>query len=224
MIHKQNVTIISLIVIFLNVVTVYSQNHAVCDSNSSQCCGEIKNLNLRIDSLEARMECLQIQFTESDPFKSGKYLLWGRGLTFGIVKSEPRISFDAGYTFSTAKSFRMSIAAGFDAELGASTVLPDYGFYGKVNYGTPVFVNFISINGYARTLFYPKDAQEAGHEARGGYGAGADLEFWLAPSWCYTCGGSITFIDGGNKRPSRKITEINFIGFKYYPQVKGKRR
>jgi hypothetical protein len=203
--------------------TAYSQEIVTCDS-LCQCYQNIDNLNLRIDSLEASLEKLQIQVIESDPLKSAKYLHWGNGLMFAITKSEQRISTDAGYTFVTPKSFRMGIAAGFEGEMGAVSTLPAYSFFGKVTYGTPIFINFISINTYARALFYPKGALTENVQATGGLSAGAEFEFWFSPSWCYTFGGSITAMRYKYFFDSATLGEVNFAGMKYFPQCSRKKK
>ena len=224
MIRKQIGLFLITAAVLLNGTVAFCGDTAKNDGDSCKCAGEIDNLNLRIDSLEARLEGLNIQMVESDPFKSGKYLQWGKGLTVAIAKSEPSISLDMGYTFTTPKSFRMGIAAGFDGELGAECDLPDYGFYGKLTYGTSVFVNFISFNGYVRALFYPEDALRDGEHTTGAVGGGAELEFWLSPACCYTFGGSMTVMRHRDDFSRVKLGEVNFIGFKYFPQCKRKKR
>jgi hypothetical protein len=215
------------ILVFSNLISslypVYAQEPAPVDS-STTCCEIVTALSLRLDSLEAQLEHLQIQVVESDPFKSAKYLKWGNGLTFTISKSEPRIATDIGYTFVTSKSFRLGAAIGFDGELGAAVNLPAYGFYGKVTYGTPIFINFISINSYFRTLYYPEKAITDGMQSSGGIGAGAEFEFWFMPSWCYTFGGSVTAIRSKYKFSKISLGEINFAGIKFFPQCSRKKK
>lgn len=208
---------------------VYSQTSTndqepVSVDSSKNCCEQITTLSHRIDSIETRLEHLQIQVVESDPFKSAKYLKWGSGLTFTISKSVPRISSDIGYTFITPKSFRAGIAFGFDGELGSLAELPAYGFYGKVTAGTPVLINFLSINSYFRTLYYPKTAYTEGSQNSGGICAGAELEFWFMPSWCYTFGGSLTALQYKYEFQNRVVGEINFAGFKFFPQSSRKKK
>jgi hypothetical protein len=219
---------LSIVVSVLGAQSAHGQETAVPDSGDCGCCVKVDNLNLRIDSLEARLENMQIQLVETNPFKSGKYLRWGKGPMIAIAKSEQRISFDAGYTFLTPNAFRMGMALGFDGELGVECELPHYGFYGKMTYGTPVFVNFISLNTNARVLFYPDGALSNNRQTTGAIGAGAELEFWLTPACCYTIGGSMTIMRKRyvNEKLIDMITqgEINFIGFKYYPQYSRKKR
>lgn len=215
----------ALILLFL--ILLLKQSQSYCQDASAgdsvrNCCYEVKNLNLRIDSLEARIENMQIQIIESDPFKSAKYLHWGNGLMISINKSEQRISTDAGYLFLTPKLFRMGIVAGFDGEFGTTSPLPSYGFYGKVTYGTPVFINFISINGFTRALFYPKRALNEEKQTTGGLSAGAELEFWFTPFWCYTFGGSFTSMRDSDNFRVTTLGEVNFAGFKFFPQCRKK--
>lgn len=209
-------------------ILLFKQSQSYCQDTSAgdsvrNCCYEVKNLNLRIDSLEARIENLQIQIVESDPFKSAKYLHWGKGLMFTVNKSEKRISTDAGYIFLTPKLFRMGISAGFDGQFGVASSLPEYSFYGKVTYGTPVLINFISINCYTRALFYPKPALTEENQTTGGLSAGAEIEFWFTQSWCYTFGGSFTSMRGRGTFDSHNVGEVNFAGFKYFPQCRRKK-
>jgi hypothetical protein len=226
MIQKNKIFLVSLITMFILLGVKYSwcQDTTRSDSAVYRCSKEIARLSSRIDSLEARLEGQQIQIVESNPLKSGNYLQWGKGLTLAATKSEQRITCDAGYTFLTPKSYRLGIAGGFDGILGADDDFPYFDFYGKVTCGTPVLINFISINGYFRTHFYPKDAQRNGFHTAGGLSLGAELEFWFRPTFCYTFGGSITTMRERTSMTFLKLSEINFIGFKYYPQCKKKKR
>ncbi len=214
------------ILVFPNLIpglySVYAQEPAPVDSNKN-CCEMVSTLSLRIDSLETRLEHLQIQVAESDPLKSARYLKWGSGLTFTISKSEPRIATDVGYTFLTPKSLRMGIAMGLDAKLGSAVQFPDYGFYGKVSCGTPVFINFISINSYFRTLYYPEKVIINDIQSSGGIGAGAEFEFWFMPSWCYTFGGSISMMRSKHVFSAISLGEVNFAGIKFFPQYARKK-
>jgi hypothetical protein len=205
-----------------NVSTIYGQEPAPVDS-SKNCYELAKTLSLRIDSLEARLENLQIQVVESDPLMSAKYLRWGKGLTFSFSMSAPRLSTEIGYTILTPKSFRMEIAGGFDLATGPESELPGYSFYGKVNCGTPVFINFISMNSYFRTIYFPKKAIIDTLQNSGGIGAGAEFEFWFMPSFCYTFGGSVTIL---SNRYSfvENFGQINFAGIKFFPQCSRKKK
>jgi hypothetical protein len=215
------------IVVFANLISspnsVYAQEPAPFDSNKT-CCEIVTALSLRLDSLEAQLEHLQIQVVESDPFKSAKYLKWGNGLTFTISKSVQRITTDIGYTLLTPKAFRMGIAMGYDGEFGTNSNLPVHSFYGKVTYGSPIFINFISINSYFRTLYYPKKSFTDDMQTSGGIGAGAEFEFWFMPSWCYTFGGSITAIRSKYEFSKISLGEINFAGIKFFPQCARKKK
>jgi hypothetical protein len=226
MIRKQTIFPVSLMMafIFLSAFNVLCQDTAGNDSDACRCSKEIAALSRRIDSLEARLEGQQIQIVESNPFKSGSYLKWGKGWTLAATKSEQRMTLDIGYTFLTPKSFRIGMFLGHDAQMGADCELPYAAFYGKTTIGTPVFINFISVNGYFRALYYPKFAQKYCFQTAGGLSAGAELEFWLRPTLCYTFGGSITTMRERTRIRFINLSEINFIGFKYYPQCKKKKR
>jgi hypothetical protein len=147
-------------------------------------------LEQRIAQLEKKVDSLQVSFAkysikkDTDTLlKSDKFINWGRGTTVQMYINGMNWGFEAGYTFVTNKFLRMGLLYGAQILLN-DTTLPRGAFYGKTSLGTPVFLNFISINTYFKLFVFPAGSNFHFHipeHTRGGAAVGIDFGFWMTP-------------------------------------------
>ena len=161
-------------------------------------------LEQRVFRLEKKVDSLQVAFAknsikkdEDNPFTSGKFVNWGRGITLEIHVNKSS-GLEAGYTFVTKKHLRMGLLCGTEITRNDTTV-PNAAFYGKTSLGTPVLLNFLSFTVYFKTLVYPAGgnfhANKPEH-TRGGGAAGVDFEFWISSHLSVLAGAGQNFGTG----------------------------
>lgn len=161
-------------------------------------------LEQRVSRLEKKVDSLQVAFAkniikkdEDNPFTSGKFVNWGRGITLEIHVNKSS-GLEAGYTFVTKKHLRMGLLCGTEITRNDTTV-PNTAFYGKTSLGTPVLLNFLSFTAYFKTLVYPAGgnfhANKPEH-TRGGAAAGGDIEFWISSHLSVVAGGGQNYGQG----------------------------
>ncbi len=127
------------------------------------------------------------------------------------------------------KNYRFGISVGahmFENEIvfaGNSTIYESsgYGLYGKLNFGSPVLLNFLSFAWHLKAMYtIPEDGSDHGiTDARMVYGYGNDIEFWLTENACISLG----FTDerdslfGENKDDRIYPSRIRFVfGFRTF--------
>ncbi len=148
---------------------------------------ELTELKARIDSLEIALEKFNIEMLERNPIISGKYLSWGKGLTFTI--EYPIASFDVGYTFKIIKgTTRLGVSTGYnyrhgiDEEKNNLSGMSKHFAHLKLMAGTPVFFNLMSVSAGVSQL-YALDENDINDEksiltcTKFNF----DFEFWIQP-------------------------------------------
>jgi hypothetical protein len=174
-------------------------------------------LEQRVSRLEKKVDSLQVAFAknaikkdEDNPFTSGKFINWGRGITVQLHVNKSS-GLEAGYTFVTKKHIRMGLLCGTEITRNDTTV-PNAAFYGKVSMGTPVLLNFLSFTTYFKTLVYPAGANFHANKpvhTRGGGAAGVDIEFWISSHISILAGAGQNFGKGAYQ------FTYNQLGVKY---------
>ena len=173
-----------------------------------------KNLQQKIDSLETRLEKIDIEPVDNNPYATDDTLNWGTGFFIGgKAGTNYTMHLEVGYMFRTSKKPRASlsrdyigkrkgkrfgISAGMQMFIDEPVFKNDatfykstgYGVFGKFNFGSPVLLNFISFSGHLKAM-YTIPATDNDHnitDARMVYGYGSDIEFWLTENACVTLG------------------------------------
>jgi hypothetical protein len=159
----------------------------------------IVRLEQKIDSLQVAVAKYTIKRDEDNPFKSAGYLEWGRGVTLQI-QGNVYTGIEAGYTFLTIRHYRLGIFAGTDfLTNGTHRTLPNMDMYAKTSLGTPILLNFISVNAYIKTIYFPEGilsdlgkhvTSNMGVAGNGGRGseAGLEAELWMSSHICFLFG------------------------------------
>lgn len=148
---------------------------------------EVQSLKDKIDSLEIKIEKFQMEMLENNPVLSGKYLSWGKGLTFTF--EYPYASVDVGYTFKIIKSTtRLGISLGYDYRHGIDEEKTNLNGYSqhfghlKLSLGTPVFFNLMSVSaGVAQLYAFDKKKVDGESTILTCTKLNFDFEFWVMP-------------------------------------------
>ncbi|NQT27783.1 hypothetical protein HQ585_20670 [candidate division KSB1 bacterium] len=171
-------------------------------------------LQQKIDSLETRLDKIYTEQVDNNSDAPGDALNWGSGLFLGAkTGTHYTLNFEIGYMFRTSKKpwasltrdyigkrkdYRFGISTGVQM-FNDETVFKDdltfykssgYGVYGKIAFGSPVLLNFISFSWHLKAM-YTIPAKNNDHnitDERMVYGYGNDIEFWLTENECVTLG------------------------------------
>jgi len=187
-------------------------------------------LQEKIDLLEAKLEKINTEQIDNNPYANGITRNWGAGfLMSSKIGSANSLDLELGYMFKIKgglfnllfgdyigqrNSGRMGISAGvqwFDKEIvykNNSTFYKSsgYGFFGKFNVESPILLNLISFSGHIKAMYITpeKDADHNIEDSRMVFGFGNDLGFWLSKNSCVTIGyteeGEWDFDDNKNDR------------------------
>ena len=198
----------------------------------------------RIDQLEAKLEKINVEEINNNPYTSGETFNWGTGW-FGSAKTgtDYSMNFELGYMLKIKKPFasltreyvgnrndyRIGFSAGAQYFENAVVYQNDTNFYkssgcgiyGKLNFGSPVLLNFVSFSWHLKAMYTDPDKNNDHNitEARMVYGYGNDVEFWLTQNSCVTLGFTDerdTFFDE-HKDDSIYPSKIRFVfGFKTF--------
>ena len=173
-----------------------------------------KKLHQKIDSLETRLEKIHNAQVDNNPYTTGDTLSWGTGF-FGGAKTGTNytLNFEIGYMFrlrkkplaslsgdyiGKRKDYRIGISAGIQYFSDEPVFKNDitfykstgYGCFGKINFGSPVLLNFISFSWHLKAM-YTIPTTDNDHNItneRMVYGYGNDIEFWIWENACVTLG------------------------------------
>jgi hypothetical protein len=155
-------------------------------------------LEKRVDSLQTYLIRVKQKKDDDNIFTTAKYLEWGRGVTIELKALSMYSGLEAGYTFLTIRHYRMGVFGGTDFIFDFSKPVPELAFYAKTSLGTPVFLNFISISSYFKTLYFvpraifgvdgPHSNLKSGNQSNAGIGAGVDFDFWISSHMCVSAG------------------------------------
>ncbi|MDP8208330.1 MAG: hypothetical protein P9L92_16815 [Candidatus Electryonea clarkiae] len=202
-------------------------------------------LQARIDSLETRLAGIYMEQVDNNPYASGETRNWGSGYFVGAkaganytmnieigymlkIKKNPLASLSREY-IGGKTSYRLGLSAGMLMFMDEPVFKNDstfyisngYGPYGKINFGSPVLLNFISFAWHLKFM-HTIPTTENDHnitEARMAYGYGNDIEFWLTENAV----ASIGFTDerdsmfGENKDDPIYPPKVRFVfGFKTF--------
>ncbi len=150
----------------------------------------VAQLERKVDSLQVALAKYAIKKDNDAQLTSDKFMNWGRGITAQIHANGKAWGMEAGYTFVTKKFFRMGLLYGGEITFN-DTTFPRGAFYGKTVVGTPVFLNFMSIEAYFKMLVYPEGScfnSNIPEHTRGGGAAGVDFGFWITPHMAVLAG------------------------------------
>ena len=158
----------------------------------------IVRLEQKIDSLQVAVAKYTIKRDEDNPFKSAGYLEWGRGVTLQI-QGNAYTGIEAGYTFLTIRHYRLGIFAGADFLTNGTRTLPNMDVFAKTSLGTPILLNFISVNAYIKTIYFPGGIlSDLGKYVTSNMGAagngdhsnevGLEAELWMSSHMCFLFG------------------------------------
>ena len=194
----------SLVVLVIGILLMVS---LTAEENYSQ-------LEEKVDSLETKLEEVYDSQIRNNPYANGETLDWGKGF-FGSMKTgtDYTMNLELGYMFKLKKkpleflssryvdnrqSYRIGFSAGvqwFENEIVHNNKSGFYkssgcGVYGKLNFGSPILLNFISFSWHLKAMYAdPEEDSDHGiKDARMVYGFGNDLEFWLTKNSCVTVG------------------------------------
>lgn len=218
-------------IILVILVLVLGKAQAFKDiSNTADSLSEIQSLKNKIDSLEIKIEKFQMEMLESNPVLSGKYLSWGRGLTFTI--EYPYASIDVGYTFKIIKgTTRLGISLGYDYRHGIDEEKTNLNGYSqhfghlKLSLGTPVFFNLMSVSaGVAQLYAFDKKEVEGKSTILTCTKLNFDFEFWVMPELNLFLGLNTYLYDLFNqesgsffvKKDSKFNSDTFKVGVRYY--------
>ncbi len=159
---------------------------------------------MRIDSLEMRLEKMVIEEMDNNPYATGEILNWGTGWNLKIqYATTNQRSFEIGYLrfLKSTKFFRTKGYLGNRAGVRVGFALGVTSFYdeivintknettyassgaifsGKLGMATPVLLNFISTSHYFELLYVIPSENGANLTAnKWGLTMGHELEFWI---------------------------------------------
>jgi hypothetical protein len=117
---------------------------------------------------------------------------WGKGLSIGAKLSFQRPALEVGYTLKGKRGGAFGVFLGYEQyliDLSGNNVdpIPSY-FYMKLIAGTPILVNFLSIQGLIIPTYYLGDEFGGGRNTSFGCGVGGQFAFWPAQQVCLTLG------------------------------------
>lgn len=202
---------------------------------------EISNEELleKIEFLEAEIEKVKIEATDSSPMATGETLDWGTGLSFnnkissesdvqvelmyhfpikGLPFQEEYISKDKGRQLGIGLIYGMKYFHGvfFDDQVEDISETKKVGL--KLDLSSPVMMNYISISTYVTPFF--QFLMEDSHDASAvdfGLDVGVDINFWLNSKSAFhvgfMCDPSIASIYGDNDLQNPLDFKMTF-GFK----------
>ncbi|RMG78115.1 MAG: hypothetical protein D6707_10380, partial [Bacteroidetes bacterium] len=173
---------------------------------------DVLKLQYTIDSLESRMR--ELETRQSDHFSiMSKSLEMGKGFFFtGKSGSDYIFTLETGYFWSgndddlkenemylgRRSDFRYGLSAGVqyfqDIPVNKNDHIfyqsTGYGVFGKINLGTPVMMNFVSLSFHLKPMYLipAKNNDHGITKNRMALGYGYDLEFWLTQNKCATIG------------------------------------
>jgi hypothetical protein len=216
---------------FLTTMLTVSSVFAFSDANdTSSIAQSITQLQRRMDLLETEFHTLKIEKSDNTPGATGQIRNWGKGLYIGGHLDFLITDLEIGYMFNL-KHCRIGGAAGLTLNdiIGTKEtyeVNRPASLFCKFNIGTPVFLNFVSLLGYAQGLVVIKNdggqiQQFFGNgiflKGQGsGFGIGGDLEFWFKKKWNLTLGPEIELLATGNNETSTAFVSGIRFGLKRY--------
>ena len=171
-------------------------------------------LQRKIDSLEARMTNIVNGQVLNDSDHVKKVPEWGTGFFAGAkTGTHYTVNLEAGYFFRKKRNsfaplsreyigkrndYRFGISAGMQlvykepVHKGRSTFYTStcFGPFMKLNFCSPVLLNFISISGHVKAMcaFPAENSRHTITDPRLVLGFGNDIEFWLSENACVTLG------------------------------------
>jgi hypothetical protein len=178
-------------------------------SDSGSTAQTIRQMQVRLDSLETEFHKLKIEKFDNSSSATGEIRNWGKGFYLGMHLDASISDCELGYAFKL-KHCRIGAGAGllfcdvFGEHLGL-TKFPT-SIYGSFRLGTPVFINFISLSGFCNASWLIKNDNDnlshGLHLASLGYGfgLGGDIEFWLSKQWNLLFGPECSLIVVADKR------------------------
>lgn len=174
------------LIVILTLLT--SSTYAFKETNDTTSTdSEIENLKAKVDSLEIALEKFNIEMLERNPIISGKYISWGKGLTFTV--EYPIASIDIGYTFKIFRgTTRLGISTGYnyrhgiDEEKTGLSGMSKHFAHLKLMAGTPVFFNLMSISAGVSQLYALDDHSISDEKSiLTCTKLNFDFEFWIQP-------------------------------------------
>lgn len=226
--------------IILLLILLASSSEAFKEANDSlKSDSELTELKARIDSLEIALEKFNIEMLERNPIISGKYLSWGKGLTFTL--EYPIASIDIGYTFKIFRgTTRLGVSTGYnyrhgiDEEKNSLSGMSKHFAHLKLMAGTPVFFNLMSVSAGVSQL-YALDDNDIDDEKSilTCTKLNFDFEFWIQPELMLFLGLNTYLYDlitesNENTLWSDNIKEYNSdtfkVGIRYYLGSRNEKR
>ena len=232
----------SAIIFYLSIILL---SNLYAQDNHKKLQQKLDSLETRIGSLETKVKKISIEQVTNNLNATDDTLNWGTGF-WGGGKSGTNYTFnyELGYMFRISKNplaflsgdylgkrkdYRVGISAGMQWFYNEPVFKNDlifykstgYGVFGKVNFGSPVLLNFLSFSWHLKVM-YTIPAKDNDHDITAGrmvFGYGNDLEFWLTENGCVTIG----YTDerdsffGENKDDPIYPSKIRFVfGFKAF--------
>lgn len=175
-------TILLLLLVFS--VQAFQESNDTTQTNN-----EITKLKEKVDSLEIALEKFSMEMLERNPIISGKYLTWGKGLTFGIEYPIPSV--DIGYTLKLIRgTTRLGFSVGYDYRHGIDEEKNELsGFnkhFGHIKFmvGSPVFFNLMSISaGLSQLYAIDNHLDNTSSTYLTCTRLNFDFEFWVQPNF-----------------------------------------
>jgi hypothetical protein len=161
----------------------------------------IVQIQHRMDSLETEFQKLKIEKSDNNPGATGEIKDWGKGYYLGAHIGFNTTDAEIGFMFKQ-KHCRIGPAVGFSFY---DWYKPATAF-GKFNVGTPIFLNFISVLGFASTFVIFPNAVQGHPDPIFGVGFGTEFEFWIIKYWNITLGQTIVEYPFGHKFTSSEIS------------------
>ena len=202
-----------------------------------------KKLQQKVDSLETKLEEIYLKQITNNPYATGKTFDWGSGFFIGTkMGTHYTMNIEIGYIYKLRKNpfaffsddyigkrkdYRLGISAGmqmFENELLLRDNLTayqssGYGAYMKLNFGSPVLLNFISFSGHIKAMYTSPDKNPYNTDNRMVLGYGNDIEFWLTDNECISIGYTDESDAYSGKKKKNQILplKVRFVfGFKMF--------
>ncbi len=184
-----------------------SISNATDDRFSDEVSVEMERMRIRMDSLETRMEHMNIELAQSNPFATGRTLNWGSGWHFSAqLTTRHNVGVEFAYMhqfrnwhapwepeyIDRTSGYRIGVAFGYSDFMNEAEMVDDNGEeymssglipYLKFIYGSPVLLNFISTSGYFKAMMvmpFNSDENIEEEDAQWGLGFGMEVEFWIS--------------------------------------------
>jgi hypothetical protein len=204
---------------------------AFSDSNDTGSVAKIiTRMQGRIDSMETELHKLKIEKSDNSPGATGEIRNWGKGVFGGMHLDFNVTDIEIGYMF-TRKHCRLGAATGIILNdiIGRrqwSDIDRPASWYGSFLLGTPVFLNFMSLTGFAKVSMLIKNdggkinnfSSNGMYLAAQGYGfsLGGDIDFWLTKHWNLLLGPEMDLIVNSKTRTGSLFFSGTRFGLKYF--------